>query len=129
MLKSSHFHLCYRSSSFGLSDETLGKAVQNHNVPCAVCQSLYRRTVLMVPAKNKCYPGWHLEYNGYLVTQHHGHKNNKVTECLDGEAEAEEAGYREEVGASMSRVKSMVGSLPSPPYEQVQPLTCAVCTK
>ena len=105
-----------------------GKTLHNHNVPCAVCQS-ERSNVLMIPAKNKCLPGWHREYNGVLVAAYHGHKGNKMFECLDHDPEADQAGYRDEDGALMYHTQGYCGSLPCPPYEEGKPLTCVVCTK
>ena len=44
-----------------------GSSLQDHDVPCSVCLS-HRPTVLMIPGRNKCYPGWTLDYSGYLVS-------------------------------------------------------------
>ena len=115
--------------SFYSTDFVSGEAVQDHNVPCAVCQSVHRRNVLMIPAKNKCYPGWHMEYNGYLVAEHYEHKNNKNFECLDHEPQTDQAGYRNENGALMYPVLGICGSLPCPAYLESKILTCVVCTK
>ena len=83
----------------------------------------------MIPAKNKCYPGWHMEYNGYLVAEHYDHKSNKKFECLDHEPQTDQAGYRNENGALMYPVLGICGSLPCPAYLESKILTCVVCTK
>ena len=47
------------------TDMYFGKHVANQDVPCAVCQS--PGVTAMIPARTNCYPGWHLEYTGYLT--------------------------------------------------------------
>ena len=87
----------------------------------------------MVPAKNVCYPGWHLEYSGYLVAEHYGHASSKDFECLDSDPETIEGGYLNEGGALMYPTVGSCGSLQCPNYHPVPkegwPFTCAVCTK
>ena len=111
------------------TDFVSGKVTQNHNVPCTVCQSRKRKHLLMIPGRNICYPDWTMEYNGYLVSEHHGHQSSKMFECLDHHPETDHAGYRDENGALMYRTTGSCGALPCPAYEEGKPLTCAVCTK
>ena len=117
------FSYCY------ILDFVSGTKLQDHNVPCAVCQSLSRDMLMMVPAKNVCYPGWHMEYNGYLVSSYYAHAASKDFECLDHNPETDQSGYRNENGALMYRVVGSCGSLPCPAYIEAKVLTCVVCTK
>ena len=39
-----------------------------HNIPCAVCYTSTRGTLLMIPAKLTCPTHWTTEYAGYLMT-------------------------------------------------------------
>ena len=104
-----------------------GKAIQNHNVPCAVCQA-ERNNVLMIPAKNTL--SWLAQGVQWIPGGRTSwHKNNRVSECLDHDPEADQAGYRDENGALMYQTGGVCGSLPCPPYEQGRALTCVICTK
>ena len=121
--------MAVKKHGFCFSDFVSGKAVHDHNVPCAVCQSFERSRVLMIPAKNHCPSGWNREYNGYLVADHYLHASSKMFECLDHDPETDQAGYRNEDGALMYRTDGSCGSLPCPPYQEGKALTCVVCTK
>ena len=57
-------------------------AVDEHNVPCAVCYASTRETVTMIPARTRCPSTWTLEYSGYLMSAHIGH-HNTMYECVD----------------------------------------------
>ena len=103
--------------------------VYDHNPPCAVCRVTSRTTQFMLPGRNQCYPGWHREYHGYLVTAHFNHKGRTEYVCMDADPETDSAGYRNEDGALFYSVEGICGSLPCPPYIQHRELTCAVCSK
>ena len=104
-------------------------AIFDHNVPCAVCQSRVRSTVLMVPAKKSCHDGWTLEYHGYLVSAHHAHAGRTEYGCMDRAPEADPAGYIDQNGVLFYDVEGACGSLPCPPYVNGREITCAVCSK
>ena len=59
--------------------------LQYHDVPCAVCQAT-RRSVLMIPARNQCDPGWTTEHIGYLSANYYGSQRTEFV-CTDGKAE------------------------------------------
>ena len=107
----------------------VGKTLLNQNVPCAVCRRQKRTTYLMVPGVFRCYPGWHLEYNGYLLAGNHGSVAGTNYICVDNEPEVTKAGYRDEGGAHLYRVTAACGALPCPKYVNSRELPCVVCTK
>ncbi len=41
----------------------------DHNVPCAVCLTKTRETVMMIPTKTECPTSWTTEYRGYLMIE------------------------------------------------------------
>ncbi|XP_071092961.1 uncharacterized protein [Haliotis cracherodii] len=100
------------------------------DIPCVVCHSRHRRSAAMVPARNECFPGWHLEYKGYLfggaTEQYTGHTDYV---CVDGDAEAIAGGKANTNGHILYLVDSKCGTLPCPPYVEGWELTCALCTK
>ncbi len=53
--------------------------IDDHNVPCAVCLTKTRETVMMIPARTV---SWTMEYKGYLMTAHREHKRSTY-ECVD----------------------------------------------
>ena len=83
--------------------------------------------VLMIPAKNVCYPGWHLEYNGYLVAERYTHEHSIMFECLNGDPETIEAGYRNENGALMYPIVTECGSLSCPNYPKDKQMASHLC--
>lgn len=55
---------------FGVEYETTFWGTHSHNedAPCAVCSAASETTLLMIPGRDSCYPGWTKQYNGYLGT-------------------------------------------------------------
>ena len=53
------------------------KSLHDHDAPCAVCYIESRGS----------HSGWTLEYKGYLMSAHHGHKGRTQFICVDGNAE------------------------------------------
>ncbi len=115
----------YENSNFIFNS----KPVQDHDPPCAVCRVTSRSTQIMIPGRNQCYAGWNLEYNGYLMSEHHSHKGRKEFICVDSDPETDDAGFRSDNGALLYAVEGVCGSLPCPPYIPHRELTCAVCSK
>ena len=105
------------------------KKLHNHDAPCAVCHTESRGSHLMIPARNVCPSGWTLEYKGYLMSAHHGHKGRTQFICVDGNAEGTTGSQSGQNGALLYFVESSCGSLPCPPYGNAKELTCVVCTK
>ena len=64
-------------TEYKVSDQT--NIFQNSNLhdqhaPCAVCNTESRGSHMMIPARNVCSSGWTMEYKGYLMSEHFGHK-------------------------------------------------------
>ena len=62
-----------------------GVPLQYQDVACAVCQT-QQRNMVMIPGRDKCYPGFTLEYAGYLATDHYLHLRSTHI-CVDREPE------------------------------------------
>ena len=59
-----------------------GKGLLNNDVPCAVCQTQHRPSVLMIPGRVQCpNSSWVMEYKGYLMAQHYTYKSN-IPNCF-----------------------------------------------
>ena len=114
-----------------LSTHLFDKMLQDYDAPCVVCFVMSRGSMLMVPAKNDCPSGWTEEYHGYLMTNYYKHKHSTDFICVDGDAEHVAGSQRNMDGATLYPVQVACGSssLPCPPYQSGQELTCAVCTK
>ncbi|XP_052761878.1 uncharacterized protein LOC128204504 [Mya arenaria] len=99
------------------------------DVPCAVCR-VVGRSVVMIPARNVCYSGWHTEYSGYLMSSYYGHEGNKELVCMDGNPEKAEGSDSSNLnGALFYFAQAICGSLKCPPYSENKALTCVVCSK
>ncbi|CAI9721809.1 Hypothetical predicted protein [Octopus vulgaris] len=124
----------YQVSSYAKSN-TFGMfapkpyTLQNQDVPCAVCETNKPASVLMIPGRKECVGKWKMEYSGYLMTEYYKSAGRTEYICVDKEAEADTKGYENKNGALLYHVQAMVGSLPSPPYENYREITCVVCSK
>jgi hypothetical protein len=61
-------------------------SVHQQDMPCVVCRSK-QSSALMIPARNSCFPGWKLEYQGYLMSANHDYTGPYNQICMDGERE------------------------------------------
>ena len=101
----------------------------NKDAPCAVCEVESRGTHLMVPGRNLCPEGWTLEYQGYLMSEHYGHKGRSSAICVDHDAEGFPRTEKDLNGNLWYTLQAACGSLPCGPYINGRELTCAVCTR
>ncbi|KAJ8303209.1 hypothetical protein KUTeg_019605 [Tegillarca granosa] len=103
-------------------------SLHDEDAPCSVCQSKAARTVMMIPGRNKCYTGWNMEYNGYLVANNIDNTKSEYV-CLDSPPDVIYGGHTDQNGAVLYSVEGICGSLPCPPYVNGRELTCVVCSK
>ena len=103
--------------------------LNNRDVPCAVCHTTTRATVLMIPAKTQCPQSWTREYIGYLMTEYKaGGSYRTEFECVDKDAEALPGSSANFEGALFHFTEGACNNLPCPPYDPQKELTCVVCT-
>ncbi|KAH3807577.1 hypothetical protein DPMN_135922 [Dreissena polymorpha] len=105
-----------------------GSNIHDHDGPCAVCRSS-RPTTVMIPGRNQCYPGWTMEYSGYLVSGLSEQSSPTNYACLDTKPEFELGDAEDRDGKLMYLVVAACGSLKCPPYVQSREITCVVCSK
>ena len=106
--------------------------VNGHNVPCAVCFTTSRDTVMMIPAKTECPTSWTKEYSGYLMSQAQDHQSPTMYECVDQYPESvpELNTSNSTSGSAMfNHVQASRNGMASPPYDACKELTCVVCTR
>ena len=105
------------------------QSVAEHNVPCAVCYTSTRGTVVMIPARYTCPSSWTREYYGYLMANYWGH-HRTMFECVDRFPQTVPGSIADRDGASFyhTEVKCSNG-IPCLPYVAQKEVTCVVCTK
>ena len=105
-------------------------SVDDHNMPCAVCYTSSRVTVLMIPAKLTCPTNWTTEYTGYILTNYHSYNGRHLYECID-QAPESVPGLDAYDGnnARFWHVEATCNSLSCPPYDAEKEVTCVVCTR
>ena len=103
-------------------------AVQDHNVPCAVCYASTRVAVTMIPAKTQCPSTWTLEYSGYLMSEAYSH-HRTMYECVDKDPDSVPGSASNTNGVLFQHVEASCNGMLCPPYDPQKELTCAVCTK
>ena len=102
-------------------------AVNNHNVPCAVCYASTRGTVMMIPGKTVCPSSWTREYYGYLMAEQQNH-HRSTFECVDQSPQSIPGSASNTDGALFVHVEARCAGI-CPPYINGRELTCTVCTK
>ena len=114
----------------GRNDKLFGESHYQRDVPCVVCDVTKRSTVLMIPGRSKCYPGWTLEYAGYLMSGHYEHAGATDYYCVDKDPQDLPDGTTNENGHLLYFVEARcVASLRCPPYVSGREFQCVVCTK
>ena len=125
-----------RAYLYGAEYETGGiyansplQPLHDHNVPCAVCYTSARETVVMIPARLTCPSSWTREYYGYLMAEKYDY-HRVVFECMDRSPEALPGNRGSTDGALFFHVELKCNyGIPCPPYDTQKELTCVVCTK
>ena len=123
----------YRAHLYGTEYQAVNTppafgSMTNHNVPCAVCYTPTRGTMIMIPAKTTCPTSWTREYYGYIMSAYHGFQRT-MYECVDSDAESVPGSSTFVGGALFHFVESRCTGIPCPPYADGKELACIVCTK
>ena len=106
-------------------------SVHDHNVPCAVCYTSARGTVIMIPAQLTCPSSWTREYYGYLMAERYIRNHHRTMfECVDLNPQSIPGSRADTNGVLFyhTEVKCNHG-IPCPPYDTQKEVTCVVCTK
>ena len=103
--------------------------VHDRYVPCVVCHSTLRESVLMIPARISCPATWTLEYSGYLMTERKTYHGRTSAECVDKDPETVSGEVTGTGRALFHFTEATCNGLKCPPYVTEKELTCAVCTK
>lgn len=118
------YQMTFRKHNYPYDKHFHGK-----DMPCSVCQTTGRQTVLMIPARKSCPKGWHREYTGYIMAE--GHTKGRTSSeyiCVDEHLETV-AGADRVVGQGVAyAVEAECGVLRCPPYVTGRELTCVVCS-
>ena len=104
------------------------RSMDDHNVPCAVCHSSTRASLLTIPARISCPSSWTREYYGYLMAEHYTHARSTF-ECMDRSPQSVPGSAGSINGALFYHQEAACTGLPCPPYVAGREVTCAVCTK
>ena len=102
----------------------------SHNIPCAVCYTSIRDTLLMIPAKLTCPTNWTTEYTGYLMAGHDGYNGRTLFQCIDHQPESVPGLDGNDVNNDYYyHVEATCDSLSCPPYDAEKEVTCVICTR
>ena len=115
-------------TEYEMNQRTFRPSIYQSDAPCCMCQTQRSMTV-MIPGRTSCFPGWTLEYAGYLGANWIGTgaaTTNFV--CLDGHPEVLDRSASNDNQAVIHNVVSKCGSLPCPPYSDGRELACVVCS-
>ena len=106
------------------------RSVDYHNIPCAVCYTSSRVTVLMIPAKLTCPTNWTTEYTGYIMANRYNYDGRYLYECIDQAPESVPGLDGDDSNdARFFHVEATCNSLSCPPYDAEKEVTCVVCTR
>ena len=125
----------YRALIYGAEYETLTDSNSHvhgrHNleIPCAVCHISNRTALYMIPAKYTCPTGWTREYYGYLMAEATvGNRHRSQYICMDNNLKGVNSPLADNNEAVFYFVEGRCGSLPCPPYNSTNELSCVVCS-
>ena len=104
------------------------RSFHDYNVPCAVCYSSTRETVVMIPARLSCPSSWTREYYGYLMAERYNHRRSTF-ECVDRYPQSVPGSIANTDGALFYHTEVKCNGIPCPPYVTQKEVTCVVCTK
>lgn len=106
------------------------KNLENKNVPCAVCITKERPTILMIPGNTRCPDGsWTKEYVGYLMAESTHHRRSEFT-CLDKDPETMNGYDDNRNGVLLYHTSMQCSNFKNcPPYKDKAELACVVCSK
>ena len=116
-------------NAYGIEYKTHPAGLQNENVPCAVCYTSLRSTIMMIPAKLTCPTEWITEYTGYLMTDNS--YRNSMHVCVDQNPESIPGLAADGNSYEWNTIKSACSNsgLPCPPYStDDKALSCVVCS-
>ena len=103
-------------------------AVNEQDQPCVVCHTRYAVTH-MFPGRINCFPGWSLQYAGYLMSSMPTSGMDRDYICVDSDPGALVHGATNDNQGIIYLVEGRCGSLPCPPYVEGREIACAVCSK
>ena len=117
-------------SLLGVEYQTHPAGLQHHNVPCAVCYSSLRATVMMMPAKLTCPSGWISEYIGYLMNDGRN-PSHSTNECVDQSPESIPGLNSNGNGLNLNSLHADCNNgFSCPPYSSAnKALTCVICSR
>jgi hypothetical protein len=109
-------------------ESTLRSDALNEDVPCALCKSTNTHSSVMIPGRKSCYPGWKVEYNGFLASDHYGFSASSYI-CIDKDPEYVPGGQKDENGRRLYMTVIKCGALSCPPYKDNHMVNCVVCSQ
>ena len=126
----SDFRAWVYSAEYQVHDFSPYAGKHDHDVPCAVCRTTNRGSVMMIPAKMNCPAGWTKEYNGFLMAEYWKHHSSEFV-CVDRNPEIRAGSITNKDGALFYPAAGSCGygNLPCKPYKEGVELTCVVCSK
>lgn len=101
--------------------------VHGLDLPCAVCLAS-RAVTYMFPGRASCFPGWSIEYTGYLMTNSRNRPHNMEYICSDASPHGVPHGGANDLENVLYLVEARCGSLPCPPYVEGREVACTVCS-
>ena len=126
-----HAEVQGRSPLHGTEYETWSqplRSAHDHNVPCAVCHSSTRASVIMIYCSTVMFQHLDSGDSSYLMSEHYTHHRSS-TECVDKNPEAVPGCAGNSDGALFYSMEVTCNCIHCPPYVAEKELTCAVCTK
>lgn len=129
-------HDSYRGNIWGaeidMDPASEGKVFEQNvdglDMPCSACLTP-KSVTHMFPGRATCFPGWSLEYTGYLMTNYRDRGHNMEYFCLDIDPEGIPRGGASDHENVMYLVEARCGTLPCPPYVEGREVACCVCSK
>ena len=116
-------------SEYEITSPGMGlEALQDFDVPCAVCLVNTATISLMVPGTQICPSGFNLQYAGYIMSKHQTQSKSEYV-CVDRAMTGISGSSANNNGDLFYVTEGACGSLPCLPYVAGREITCSVCTR
>ena len=87
-----------------------------HDIPCSLCYTPLRSTVITIPGRIECPSNWTLEYYGYLMSNMQSkYYKSRMSICIDAKAEPSHATAMTYDHGGLYFVETICEGIPCPP--------------
>ncbi len=102
----------------------------HHDIPCSVCYSEIRNTLITIPGRISCPEGWINEYYGYLMgVDWHPERGSRSPICVDEDAESIPKSQQQPIKSLLYYFENICQGPDCSSNTNGGEVTCVVCSR